>query len=284
MMNPNPTNILGRQRAFIRQAAALLCSAAVLLPVTAQAQNASDGWQWRATIYAWLPDIDGKTKFPSGAGGPSIGVDAGQLIDNLDFTFMAALQARKGEWGMFTDLIYLDEGAGRSGSREFTVGRQELPADVTVDAVLDVKSWVWTLAGTYSLSGQSRNPVDLLFGARMLDLEQTLDWSFNGDISGLPLPGRSGSSTVSGTNWDAIVGVKGQAFLGTDSRWVVPWHVDVGTGDSDFTWQAMAGVGYQFGWGAVVLNYRYLDYDLDSDAATTDLTFSGPMLGASFDW
>ncbi|MGK2925716.1 MAG: hypothetical protein ACSLE2_08840 [Lysobacterales bacterium] len=283
-MNSNPTNFLGRHRAFTRQAAALLCSTAVLLPVTVHAQDAAEGWQWRATIYAWLPDIDGKTQFPSGAGGPSIGVDAGQLIDNLDFTFMAALQARKGDWGMFTDLIYLDEGAGRSGSREFTVGRQELPADVTVDAVLDVKSWVWTLAGTYSLSGQSRNPVDLLFGARMLDLEQALDWSFNGDLSGLPLPGRSGSSTVSGTNWDAIVGLKGQAFFGADSRWVVPWHLDVGTGDSDLTWQAMAGVGYQFGWGAVVLNYRYMDYDMDSDAAVTDLNLSGPMLGASFAW
>lgn len=283
-MNRKPTNILGRHAAFTRPAAALLCGAAVLLPVTGHAQDGSDGWEWHATIYAWLPDIDGTTQFPSGAGGPSIGVDAGQLIDNLDFTFMAALQARKGEWGVFTDLIYLDEGAGHSGSREFTVGRQGLPADVTVDAVLDVKSWVWTLAGTYSLSGQSRNPVDLLFGARMLDLEQTLDWSFNGDISGLPLPGRSGSSTVSGTNWDAIVGLKGQAFLGAGGRWIVPWHVDVGTGDSDFTWQAMAGVGYQFGWGAVVLNYRYLDYDMDSDAGVTDLTLSGPLLGASFAW
>jgi hypothetical protein len=89
----------------------------------------------------------------------------------------------------------------------------------------------------------------------MLDLEQTLDGSFNGDISGLPLPGRNGSSTVSGTNRDAIVGVKGQVFLGADSRWVVPWHFDLGAGDSDFTWQAMAGVGYPFGWGAVVRHY-----------------------------
>jgi opacity protein-like surface antigen len=59
---------------------------------------------------------------------------------------------------------------------------------------------------------------------------------------------------------------------------------DIGTGDSDFTWQAMAGLGYQFNWGDVVLTYRYLDYDLGSASSVTDPKFSGVMLGASFSW
>jgi len=43
-------------------------------------------------------------------------------------------------------------------------------------------------------------------------------------------------------------------------------------------------LGYQFGWGAVVLAYRYLNYDLDSDSPIADVTFSGLMIGASLAW
>ena len=268
----------------MRRIATLSLAAAVLASVVpASADDGEDGWEWRATIYGWLPDLEAKARFPTGGDG-SINVDASTFLDNLDFTFMGALQARKGSWGMFTDVLYLDEGASRTGIRDFTFGRRELPADVTADVVFDMKSWVWTVAGTYNLTGGSDNPVDLLFGARMVDMKQSLRWTFNGDIAELPLPGREGSSEVSATNWDAIIGVKGHTYLGSEGRWVLPWHFDVGTGDSDFTWQAMAGLGYQFGWGAVILTYRYLDYDLDSDSSITDMTFSGPMIGASFAW
>jgi hypothetical protein len=235
-------------------------------------------------VYAWLPDIEGTTRFPSGAAGPTITVDAGQLIDNLDFTFQAALQARKGRWGAFGDLIYLDEGAARSRIREFSVGPGQRPAGVELDARLDLKSWILTLGAIYNLRDTQSGVTDLLFGARMLDLEQTLDWRFSGNISGLELPGASGSSTVSGTNWDAVIGLRGQWRFGGDHRWLIPWHVDAGAGDSDFTWQAMAGLGYRFDWGSVVLNYRYLDYDVGSGTGVNDLTLEGPMAGVSFDW
>jgi hypothetical protein len=42
----------------------------------------------------------------------------------------------------------------------------------------------------------------------------------------------------------------------------VPYYLDVGTGESDFTWQAMTGLGYS--WKSVDVNaaWRYLDYDV----------------------
>lgn len=267
-----------------RMALVALVTTVAVLPVSAQAEAASGEWEWRATLYAWLPDIEGTTRFPSGAGGPTIGVDAGQLIDNLDFTFMAAVQVRKGRWGAFGDLIYLDEGAAQSRVRDFTVGPGQSPAGVELDANLDLRSWVLTLAGTYRLGDAEDAANDLLFGTRMLDLEQTLDWRLSGNIGELDLPSANGSSTVSGTNWDAVIGVKGSLRFGRDSRWLVPWHLDAGAGDSDFTWQAMAGVGYRFDWGSMLLNYRYLDYDLGSGAGVNDLTLSGPLLGVSVQW
>ena len=262
---------------------ALIVFVALVQPVSAQAQDAQDDWQWRGTIYAWLPTISGNTAFPSDGGSP-IEADTSDILGGLDFTFMGVLKGRKGSWGFTTDVLYLDVGGRESSSRDLTIGPGELPADVTASVNLDIKSLVWTVAGTYNLSATSRHEADLLLGARLLDMEQTLKWNFSGNIGDLPLPGRSGKSKVSVADWDAVIGITGHSFIGDEGRWAIPYYFDIGTGDSDLTWQAMAGIGYQFDWGALVLTYRYLDYDSGSGSPITDLTISGPMLGASFTW
>jgi hypothetical protein len=77
-----------------------------------------------------------------------------------------------------------------------------------------------------------------------------------------------------------VVGVKGRANLSGD--WFLPFYLDVGTGDSDLTWQALAGVGYRFDWGDVSLTYRYLKWDLGSSSPIDDISFGGPQLTATF--
>lgn len=59
--------------------------------------------------------------------------------------------------------------------------------------------------------------------------------------------------------WDGILGVKGRLAL--NDRWFLPFYADVGTGDTDLTWQAFGSVGYEFDWGEVSLTYRHLEYD-----------------------
>jgi hypothetical protein len=48
--------------------------------------------------------------------------------------------------------------------------------------------------------------------------------------------------------------------------------------------QALAGIGYAFGWGEVMAAWRYLDYELPGDGPVSDLNFNGPLVGASFAW
>ncbi len=57
---------------------------------------------------------------------------------------------------------------------------------------------------------------------------------------------------------------------------------DVGTGDSDLTWQALAAVNYRFEKVGVVVGYRYLDYDFDDSDVFDDLNLSGPFVGVKF--
>ena len=269
---------------IVRGAAALCLTAAAALPLAAQAQSAGESWQYRASIYGYFPTVDGSSRFPSGGGGPTIDVDASSILDALKFTFMGSFEAQKGKWGVFTDLIYLDLGDTQSASRDFAVGGAGLPASVTADLSMDLKSWVWTVAGLYSLSNTPHNTTNLLFGARMVDLKETLDWRLNGDIGSIGLPGRSGRGELSQTNWDAIIGLKGLATLGDERRWVVPYYLDIGTGQSKFTWQALAGVGYSFDWATVTAAWRYLAYDFDSNSNLKDITFSGPFVGLTFRW
>jgi len=99
------------------------------------------------------------------------------------------------------------------------------------------------------------------------------------DISG-PLLGRSKQISTSGSVWDGIAGIRGNVNL--DKNWYIPYYVDMGTGDSTFTWQGMGGIGYKFGNVGVVAAYRYLYWKFDDNKVLDKLDFSGPMIGMVF--
>ena len=255
----------------------------LMLPFASQAQSVDD-WTGQATLYGWFPSIKGKTSFPStGNGPPSIDIDADDIIGDLNGAFMGSLEFQRGRWGLWTDFIYFNVDGSASGIRNATIGRQAIPVGATLNANLEVKSWVWSIAGTYSVIATPEHSMQLLAGARYLDVEQTLGWQFNGNLGALPLAA-AGSSRVDDSFWDAIIGVKGRARFGANREWFVPYYVDIGTGQSDFTWQGMIGIGYQFSWGAVTAAWRYLDYELKSGQAIESLNANGPLIGVSFRW
>ncbi len=264
--------------------ALLAVALAGLAPVAAQAETTGDSWEYQAAIYLWLPSIGGDTSFPSSSGGSSVDVSAEDVLDALEMAFMGTFGAKKGKWGVWSDLVYADFGASKDGSRDFTIGNVEIPASVDADLSLDLKMWMWTVAGTYELAKTPKYTVDLLAGARYLDVTQTLDWSISGDISGLPPVSSSGSSEVNPNFLDGVIGVKGVAYLGNEHKWFIPYYLDVGTGQSDLTWQVNAGIGYRYNWGALVATWRYLDYEFESDDRIQSLNLSGPLFGASFQW
>lgn len=253
---------------------------AACLPA-AEAQTKEDQWQYGATLYLWTPGISGRTQFPSGAGGPTINVNAKDVLDKLDMAFMGTFEARRGLWGGFVDWVYSDLSDQRTGSRNLPL--EALPPGSAVASTigLSVKTNVLTLAGTYTALDSPANTTAIVFGTRMLKTEQTLNWSLvgAGSVTGLA---RSGTVTASATDWDAIVGVRGRARPEPGSRWFVPYYLDVGTGASRLTWQATVGLGYAFDFGDVGLVWRYLDYTFNPSDAVQTLTFNGPALGVAF--
>jgi hypothetical protein len=254
------------------------------LSASAQAQTtASSGWQFEATIYGWFPDIGGHTELPLGGGG-DIDVDIGTILDHLKMTGQGSFELRKGRWGAFTDIVYLDVGESNSNTRNLEINGVPIPAAVTVATDFDLKSTFWTLAASYALASSDAATFDVLFGARLAHMKQELGWTFSGNFGATAPPPTTGIRGSSVDQWDAIVGGKGRVLFGDDHRWSMPYYFDMGTGDSDFTWQAEVGLAYSFGWGDLGAAWRYLDYDLDSNGPIVDMNFSGPSVGATFRW
>lgn len=251
-----------------------LAAAAMLLlsgmPVTVTAASGSDQWEYEATIYLWAAGIDATTQT-----GGDIDISFNDIVDDFDMTFMGGFGVRKGKWSLALDTLYLDISQDGGGSET----RPVLGATLKINADIEMKASITTFGGGYNLVDNERATLDLMGGARYawVDVESKLDLSRTGSLLQT-----SRQIKVSGSDdvWDGIVAVRGQINL-TDN-WYMPYYADVGTGQSDLTWQALAGIGYRFKWGDMHLNYRYLEYDFDSDVVLKDLRMKGPMLGARF--
>jgi len=256
---------------------------ACLVPSVCEAQSTND-WKFEASLYAFLPTISGTSTFPPRQTSSSASVDIGTILDNLKMTFMGSFEARRGQWGVLADVIYLDVGNTKEQSQALSLGGIGLPADVNAKVSFDLKGWVSTLAATYRVIGDKDYTGDVVVGARALNLRPSLNWYLTGNVASIPVLDRQGSRETDARNVDFIVGYKGRASISPDGKWFVPYYLDIGTGESKLTWQAMAGVGYAFGWGDVVASWRYIDYQMDSGKPLEELSFNGPVIAAVFRW
>ena len=180
----------------------VLCFAiGMLLPAAAAGQATQSGaesgtWQFTAAIYGWVPTIDTRVNFPGDRGSTDTSVSKSDVLNHLKFTFQGSLDVHNGQWGIFNDLVYVDLGGVKSQDRDFSIGNIGIPASATANLSLDLKSLIWTVAGEYRLVSDPAWTVDLLGGARMLQMKPTLDYSITGDLGPIVLPGRDGSKQV----------------------------------------------------------------------------------------
>jgi hypothetical protein len=256
-----------------------MVASAVAIPGNA-AEDMFDGkWHFNVTPYLWLPVINGTVNYSVGRGGSiSAQVDPGSYLQSLDFAGMLTGEARKGEWSVFTDYIFMHLSSDRSPVRYASDPTGNLGVPVSIAGSASVTSNIWSLAGGYTVWRDETAFVDVFAGVRLLNFDSTVGWNFATPVGTLP-PGGSASQTFN--RWDGIAGVKGQVRFG-DGKWFMPYYADIGAGASNYTWQAILGVGYRFGWGELSLVVRSLSYEFDDDKL--DLRLTGPALGATFNF
>jgi hypothetical protein len=259
--------------------AALLAVQAVLSNSAAGAEPQETSWAFSLTPYAWLPHIDAALSYePPGSGGTPVSMS--DLLKHLSGALFLNGELRKGKWGVAADLVYVD--FQKAGSNVTSVagpgGETEVP--INTGTTTSLTGYMVSVSGNYSLVRQPDSSFDVLAGVRYTHIGTTLDWSFDTAVDSLPA--RSGSTERGVDLWDGIVGCRGNVRFGGGKEWFVPYYLDAGTGTAKFTWQGMLGIGYTFGWGDLLLVYRYLSFEQGANEPVEHFRLAGPALGATF--
>ncbi len=225
----------------------------------APAEPASE-WSVRVSLYGWAQGLDGDV----GARGLTAPADVSfdDILNNLDFAAMGAVEISHGRWSFIADINYADLGAdydGRFGG----------------SGHVDFQQFLGNFLVSYEVMKSDSFKFDVYGGARVNAL--ALDIDFTG-----PKGGKLGVSEDE--SWvDPVIGARFQAELG--KSFFVRALGDIGGFgiSSDLTWQAMAGLGYHFNnQCSVLLAYRAIGTDYSNDGFTYDVTASGPVIGLQF--
>jgi hypothetical protein len=242
-------------------ALALLLSAIAASQAAAQAQPA-DAWKVAVVPYLMGAAMSGTTA----VAGQELDLDmsASDIFSNLQFGAMGLVVARKGNWGVGGDAIWMALGANRTA-----------PGPLGVTGSADVSQGAFALYGLRRLAPCA----DAFFGGRINYLSTNL--RVNG-----PLQVRSvdGSKTW----FDPIVGLQLRTPE-NGKRWHAQVYTEIGGFGvgSTFTWQAFPTIGVNLGKQASLeLGYRWLHIDYSTGENTTlfkyDVLTQGPVLGFGF--
>jgi hypothetical protein len=237
-----------------------------LLSLAAQPDVDPDEWSFGVEFYAWGTAVDIETD-----SGDDINVSLSDILDNLDLTAMAMTMARKSKWTILADVIYLDLEDDEKSTVNFP-NRPNLPS-VSTATDLEMQAFIGTLEGGYAVFENEATRLDVMLGARYVDVDVDIK------LDAGPF-GRKASDSKG--NWDGIIGLLGNSQL--SPKWYLTYYADVGTGDSDLTWQALASISYRFNHLDATAGYRHLEYEFDSnsDDFLESMTISGPYAGVKF--
>ena len=280
-MYQKPYGLLRQEKILI-----LLVMIVFILPgafassVAAEEKPAESGWEFSVAPYLWAISMDGSVTVR----GLEADVDASfnDLLDEMNFGFMLAYEARKGHWGAWGNTIYSNLG---NSDVDGPAGFAEV--DPTVTAFWQELGGFYRL-GTWDLADSSdkKTPsltVDTFLGARYTYLDTEIDFKFEG-------PFRSFTKNVDeDKSWlEPLVGVR--TIWSSYKRWMLTLAGDIGgvAFGSDFAWSASGLIGYQFNLfgednARVFVGYRALSQDYTdgsgNDKFEWDVTLHGPILG-----
>ncbi len=239
---------------------------------TAPLPAATEGLRYVITPYLWFLGVNGKVDY-NNVQRVDTKIDTNQLLSTYDIGGMIEGEVHYGPWGIMGNAIY---------SKSSSLGSKSYLKDQALTVDSNTTSWmgIYTVAGTYTAVSTPYLYLDMLAGARFLNLNSKV--ALSASVTNTPYTDdRTLYSTVSAT--DAIGGVKGRVRI-SESNFYVPFYVDAGGGSSvaKFTTQQILGVGYAFNYVDISLVYSNLYYSMSKDQVSSYLNMSGPALAATF--
>lgn len=216
-------------------------------------------WQCRAALYGWGTALDGDVTIH----GRNVPVDLGfsDILDKLDVAAMGAVEVSYGKWSFLADLFY----AELSSSSTRTLS--------TVD--LEMTQFIGNFIVAYNVIGTAPTRFDVYAGARVNSIHADLDIDI-GKIGAF-------SGSASKTWVDPIIGVRFQQNLSEKFFFRTVGDIGGFSISSDFTWQALAAIGYRTSdSGSVLLGYRGIGTDYADGDFGYDVVSHGLILGFEY--
>jgi hypothetical protein len=279
-------NIMQRVKSLKLAVTASLIGIGVLAgSAGAQEVNMWDGqWHFDTTVYLWLPFMYTTVQLPPAAGGgrPTIETQPSQYLKYVQTGALFQATVRKGDWAIWTDLVYMNLAASPSHTRQVGLpgpGNATLPVTLAIDG--GMRMAIWTLAPSYTVINNDIGTLDVMAGLRYSSARVSLSYELTAPPTRLM---RGGGFWPTTDSTDGIVGIKGALRPSKDSKWFMPYEADVGDGNKNWQWNAFLGAGYHFHWGDVSLAVRNLTYYRTGDVAIQKVRMTGPLLGATFRW
>lgn len=230
-------------------------------PLSRPVEVSSGAWTFAITPYAWAAGLSGDV---GSFGLPTVHVEPKfrDILDNLDFAFMAAGEARYGRFSLFGDVIYTKLSLDIDAPRDILADRVEVGSE----------TFAGLLGAGYALLDDPRGRLDLVAGAKVWSVSTSL--SFSGQL----LNGRAADDSAT---WvDGMVGLRGRYDL-TDKLYLTSWGL-VGGGGARIDWDVAAGIGYAFSDRiSAIVGYRALGVDYRDGGYVFDAVQQGPILGVS---
>lgn len=241
-----------------------------LFATVTHAQNTSDGWSGQATIYGWLPGIQGTEERQDGS--PVVDLGQSSILDSLQGAFFGTIEARKGKTGVFLDLAYAN--LGHDGSAKGSL----IPGSGTAKATIGMKFLMGTGAVSHRFYEDGNVWIDGYGGVRYFDVNT--DFTLN-----VPSVGFKTKKSAGASWFDAVIGVRAHTSLG--DRFGLTGLADIGGfgigNSSKLSWQLIGTLDYSFSENVIGrVGYRYLSVDKDSSDLSLDIDMFGPMIGLTF--
>ncbi|NWK54664.1 outer membrane beta-barrel protein [Verrucomicrobiaceae bacterium N1E253] len=222
-------------------------------------QSEHSEWYYRVALYGWGQSLDGDIGVMGQTA--AVDVDFSDLVEDLEIGLMGAVEIGKGRWSVLLDLNYADL------SDEISTPNSKID--------FEQEQLVGNLVLNYQAINSDVSKLTLFGGIRGNWLDVNMSYT------GGPLKDRTLDEDKS---WaDPIIGLRYRQDLGSSIYLRALGDVGGFGVSSDFTWQAMAGLGWQFNpCGGLFLGYRAIGTDYEDGGFTYDLSAHGPMIGLEY--
>lgn len=236
----------------------------------AHAESSSGGskskkWEITLTPYVWATGLKGRTATLPPLPATTIDVTFGDVLKNLEGSFMMTGEVRRGRYAVFFDFVYAKLAA-----------EGPTPLGILFSGVeMQTSSRILTIGPSYRIVSNNTYTVDLKAGARVFSVDTKL--TLKGGI--LPTVSKKHSETWA----DPIIGASGKIKLGRGFSLAGGGFVGGFGVSSNLTWDVYGGVGYQHrDWIAGFVGYRHLEVDYSRRGFVYDVSQSGPIVGIVF--